>query len=132
MRTKELNAGKAVLPKLSEDDLQANCITWFRTQYKHLYWRLYSIPNSGKRHIITAANMKRTGQVSGVWDLFLSLPRYRLRKKFYCGLYIEIKVGKNKLTDNQIAFEKANNWDYQFKVCYTLDEFIREVTDYLK
>lgn len=126
MITKELNAGKNVLPKLSEDDLQAQAVTWFRTQYKHLYWRFYSIPNSGKRNIVTAANMKRTGALSGVWDLFLSVP-----KGDSCGMYIEMKVGKNKLTENQIEFMSANSKCYSFSICNSLEDFKKRVDEYL-
>lgn len=113
--------------KIKEDQLQANCIIWFRAQYKHLYWRLMAIPNGGKRNVITAAIMKRTGTLSGAWDLFLSVP-----KSNYSGMFIEVKVGKNKLTDNQIEFLRENCPNYWMKVCYSLDEFIKDVDFYLK
>ena len=112
--------------KISEDNLQAQCVEWFRIAYPKHVWSLYAIPNSGKRSIITAKNMKRTGQLPGVWDLHLCVPN-----NDWCGLYIEMKVGHNKLTDNQIAFADANQAHYKFVVCYTFEEFMEAINIYL-
>jgi len=113
--------------KISEDDLQANCVKWFRAQYSQFYWRMFAIPNAARRSPGLAAIMKRTGLISGVWDLFISIPC-----KGVCGMYIELKVGKNELTKNQEEFRAANIWNYRFKVCRSLEEFIKEVDKYLK
>ncbi len=110
----------------SEDDLQAACVKWFRVAYSD-YLHLFAIPNGGKRNVIEAAHLKRTGVLAGVSDLFLSLPRRK-----YHGAFFELKVGKNKPTDTQIAFMEAHNIDYYCKVIYSLDEFIREVNNYLR
>lgn len=121
-----LNKVKNLVP-ISEDALQAQCISWFRFQYPKLYWRLVAIPNGGKRNVIEAVKLKRTGTLSGCWDLFLSVPY-----KGYSGLFIEMKVGKNVLTDNQISFMEANEEDYRFNVCYSLEQFQNVVREYLK
>lgn len=112
--------------KISEDALQSQCITWFRTQYKHLYWRLAAFPNGGKRNVREAVKLKKTGTLSGVWDMFLSVP-----KNGWHGMYIELKVGYNKLTVNQDKFWEENCNDYEFVVCRTLDEFIVAIDEYL-
>jgi hypothetical protein len=112
--------------KHTEDDIQAACFTWFRLQYHNLYWNLFAIPNGGKRNIAEAARLKRQGVTSGVWDIFLSIPKYDKG-----GLYIEMKAGKNKLAENQEAFQKANEQYYHFEVCYSLDQFISAIKKYL-
>jgi hypothetical protein len=43
---------------------------------------------------------------SGVWDIFLP----------FCLTYIELKVGNNKLTDEQIAFQSFNEKQFSFYV----------------
>lgn len=113
--------------KQTEDQLQAQAVTWFRTQYKRYYWNLIAVPNGGKRNLLTAVKMKRTGTLSGAWDLFLSVPRGS-----FSGLYIEMKVGKNKLTKNQLEFFKANSQNYYMRVCGSLDQFINVINEYLK
>lgn len=113
--------------KQSEDQLQRNCIKWFRLQHKNLYWRLFAIPNGGKRNKATAAIMQGTGTLSGTWDLFLSVPKM---DGLYGGMFIEMKVGKNQLTENQLKFQFENP-GYRFRVCRTLDDFIKDVNDYL-
>lgn len=71
--------------------------------------------------------MKREGVVSGVPDLFLSLPR-----NGYHGFYIEMKYGKNKLTKNQEEFfAKARMNGYRCEVITSLDQFVREVSYYI-
>lgn len=113
--------------KNNEEKIQVECVRLFRLIHSKLAWRLFHIPNGGQRNVIVAAKMKQAGQLSGVWDLFLSVPN-----KQYHGLYIEVKAGKNKLTDNQKEFQKANAPDYDFAVCYSTDEFLKAVWDYLK
>ncbi|MDZ4910613.1 VRR-NUC domain-containing protein, partial [Clostridium perfringens] len=57
---------------------------------------IYHIPNGGKRNAREAASLKRQGVKSGVPDLHLPVP-----KNGYNSLYIEMKVNKNKCSENQ-------------------------------
>ena len=57
---------------------------------------MYAIPNGGKRDKITAANLKAEGVKAGMLDVCLPVP-----VGAYHGLYIELKVGKNKPTEEQ-------------------------------
>lgn len=112
--------------KQNEEKLQSECVRLFRYMHQPLQWRFFAVPNGGQRHPAVAEKLKRGGVVSGVWDLFLSVP-----KKGKSGLYIEMKAGKNKLTDNQKKFQEENKADYEFEVCYNVDEFIKAINNYL-
>jgi hypothetical protein len=57
---------------------------------------LHAIPNGGHRHKATAARLKAAGVKAGVPDICLPVARGD-----WHGLYIELKVGKNKLTEAQ-------------------------------
>lgn len=85
-----------------ESSLQITCVEYFDLKYPHLKQLLFHIPNGGKRNIREAARLKRMGVRAGVADFFLAIPRGG-----YHGLFIELKVGKGKLTDSQKAFTDA-------------------------
>lgn len=93
----------AAKPHLSEAEEQCKLMAWA----EYCVWAgvypelalLFAIPNGGKRNAAEAAHLKRQGVKSGVPDLCLAVPRGQ-----YHGLYIELKVGKNKPTDNQIGW----------------------------
>lgn len=57
---------------------------------------IFAIPNGGKRNKKEAYWLKRSGVKPGVPDLCVPVA-----KKGYHGLYIEMKYGNNKPTDNQ-------------------------------
>lgn len=101
----------------AEDKLQAECVKWFRLQYpKHT---LFAIPNGGQRNAVTGALLKKTGTLAGVADLFLMYAVFP-----YNGLFIEMKVGKNKQTDSQVEFQsRAEGGCYKYEICRSFDEF---------
>ena len=53
----------------TEDWEQTMFIRWFRTEYPRV--RIFSIPNGGKRNIVTATRLKATGATAGVPDLYV-------------------------------------------------------------
>lgn len=111
----------------AESLLQSSCVEWFRFTFPQYKMLLFAIPNGGKRGLLTAIRLKREGVVSGVPDLMLSLARNE-----WHGFYIEMKVGKNKLTENQEKFfQHAKKNGYKCEVITSLDQFIREVTYYI-
>lgn len=117
---------RELLPKQSESQLQKSCVRWFRKQYRR--YVLFAIPNGGKRNVITATNLKKEGVVSGVGDLFLMTSNSK-----YHGLFIEMKVGYNKQTTNQLDFmETCIRERYGYIVCTSLDEFMTAVNTYLR
>ena len=90
--------------------------------------RLYAIPNGGRRDKAEAAHLKRQGVKSGVPDLHLPVARGN-----YHGLYIEMKVGKNKPTKNQkewINALKASG--YAVEVCYSAAAARQVIIAYLQ
>ena len=89
---------------------------------------LYHIPNGGSRNRLEAAKLRRQGVKSGVPDLCLPVARGG-----YHGLYIEMKYGKNKTSENQ------NKWladlraqDYAAAVCYGWQDAQQVITNYLE
>ena len=94
--------------------------------HPELEW-LHAIPNGGKRDKIEAAHLKAQGVKSGVPDLSLPVP-----KGDYHGLYIEMKVNKNKPTDNQIKWLSAlSSFGYATSVCYSAKEARDKIEKYI-
>lgn len=111
--------------KHEEDDLQEACVRWFRYQYPRLV--CYSCPNGGKRNIREAARLKRQGVLAGVPDIFIAKP-----SRGYNGLYVEIKVGKNKPSEDQLTIASALI-DAGYRVVFIWDkieDFIFQVKNY--
>lgn len=89
---------------------------------------LYHIPNGGSRNRLEAANLERQGVKSGVPDLCLPVARGK-----YHGLYIEMKYGKNKTSENQRKWLTAlQKQDYAVAVCYGWQEAQELITKYLQ
>lgn len=111
----------------AEHDLQTACVAWFRYQHPHLI--LFAIPNGAflqgtpQQRIKQWAKLKAEGARPGVADLFLAVPTSRGG-----GLFIEMKAGKGKQTQEQIEFERVvRGAGYGYVVCRSLDEFIEAV-----
>ena len=110
---------------MTEDQIQASCVQWFRMQYKDPI--IFAIPNGGSRHVAEAMKLKRTGVLSGVPDLFVPLPM-----NGYGGLFIEMKRPKGYLTKNQKEMiGKLRDFGYKVEVCKSLDSFMEVVKDYM-
>jgi hypothetical protein len=79
---------------------------------------LFAIPNGGFRHKATAGRLKAQGLKAGVPDTFWPVPRGS-----YCGLWIEMKHGRNKPTREQIRWLRfLESQGYMVAVCYTWTE----------
>lgn len=88
----------------------------------------YHIPNGGKRDARTAANLKRQGVKAGVPDIHLPVARGG-----YHGLYIELKVGKNKQTEKQKEWQRElTKQGYLSVVCYGWQEAAEQLVNYLE
>lgn len=88
---------------------------------------LYHIPNGGKRNAVEAAHLKQQGVKSGVPDLCLPVARGG-----YHGLYIEMKVGDNKPTENQARWLRdLEKQGYATMVCYGYKQAAEVLVRYL-
>lgn len=115
---------------LSESQEQINLFKWAgfaSCKYPDLEW-MYHIPNGGKRDIGTAKKLKAEGVKSGVPDICLPVPR-----SGFHGLYIEMKVGKNKTTDNQDRWlEVLSEQGYKTCICYGWESASEVLIKYLE
>lgn len=111
-----------------EDDLQKACVSWFNMQHRDKQGLLFAIPNGGKRDAREAKRMKEQGTVSGIPDIELAIPT-----RYHHGSFFELKVGKNKLTDNQRnMMYKLETQGYACYLIRSLDEFMKAIATYLK
>jgi hypothetical protein len=81
---------------------------------------MFAIPNGGLRNAATAGRLKAEGVKAGVPDIFLPVRMPGEAIGWACGLFIEMKVGRNKLSDEQkdyIAF--LTDQGYKCEVCYS-------------
>lgn len=89
---------------------------------------IFAIPNGGSRNQLEAANLKRQGVKSGVPDLCVPVAKHN-----YHGMYIEMKVGRNKPTDNQIKWLRMLKENGYFVcICYGFDEAAKALDWYFK
>lgn len=103
-----------------------NWIEWQLGKYPELELAFH-IPNGGKRNAREAANLKRQGVKAGVPDICLPVARGG-----YHGMYIELKVGKNKQTEKQKDWQKKlNRQGYLSVVCYGWQQAAQTLTEYL-
>lgn len=116
-------------PSDEEHRIQCSCVRWFNLKHRKLKGRLFAVPNGGKRDALTGAKLKAEGVVAGVADLILLVPN-----RFYGALLVEMKTLTGRQSKSQKDWEQiiTSERDYKYVVCHSLDDFIREVDDYLK
>lgn len=89
---------------------------------------LYAVPNGGARSKATAGRLKAEGVKAGVWDLKLEVPIGRSP-----GLWIEMKAGKNSLTDGQKAWKlRMERLGYRCAVCWSWEAARDAIGEYLQ
>ncbi len=97
---------------------------WMR--YFHPEIPFFHIANERKCSIQQGAMLKRMGVTPGVFDLFFPKP-----SSAYSGLFIEMKVGKNKPTPNQLNFQQEIRFcGYKAEICYGADATIDEIKNF--
>lgn len=115
--------------KKTEHSEQVALFAWARAnEARHLQLGLmFAIPNGGNRHIVTGRKLKAEGVKSGVPDIFLGVPRNGKH-----GLFIELKVGKNKPSKNQLWWIHSLRAEgYAVEVCYGFLEAQTAIIGYL-
>ena len=129
---------------MTEHDLQVQCVKWFHLlfpEYRKLFW---ATPNGGHRSKAAAGKMKAEGQMPGVPDLQLMVPKflaviekvhggdYRRLIPEHHGLFIEMKMPGNYATKIQKQVHEALRIQgYHVEVCKSLEEFAKTVCKYL-
>lgn len=114
-------------PAEVEHHIQCACVRWFCYQHPEYKGCLFSVPNGGRRDKVTAAKLKAEGVVPGVSDLLFLVPN-----KKYHGLCIEMKDEKGRQSESQKEWQKTMvAMGYNYVVCRSLDDFIREVDGHL-
>ncbi|MBK8987407.1 MAG: VRR-NUC domain-containing protein [Chloroflexi bacterium] len=115
---------------MSEHDEQAALFGWVELQ-ANLYpplRLLHAIPNGGHRHPVVAAKMKAEGVKRGVPDLCLPVARGGFH-----GLYIEMKFGRNRPSDEQLWWlEALAGQGYKTAVCWSFEAAQRIILEYLR
>jgi len=115
------------MSEAKEQQIVFEWASWNTSKYPDLKL-LYAIPNGGRRDKKEAYFMKLSGVKAGVPDICLPVA-----KGNYHGLYIELKVGKNKTTYLQDMWLKnLAERHYKVSVKYGADEAIKEIKDYLE
>lgn len=99
---------------------------WNLQKYPELKW-LHHCPNGGSRNKLEAVKLKMLGVKPGVADLHLPYP-----KGCYCGLYIEMKYGKNKKREAQKEFlNDMAEAGHFVATCYSAESAIAILEEYL-
>jgi hypothetical protein len=122
--------------KRREPEFEEQCALFaFLRQYESREPRfgyVFAIPNGLFLSPGTARKAIAQGVKSGVWDLLVPFPGvYGPNDDDWCGMFLEMKSGKNTLTDSQKAFEKAVNYGFVFEVAYSWQTAARAICQYL-
>ena len=108
-----------------EQDLQKQCVRWFRYQYPNEI--LIHVPNGGKRNVIEASQFKAMGVLAGFPDLALFK-----KSGEYGALFIEMKSKKGATSNNQEELlSKLSQKGYKTVICNSFEKFMNVVNDYL-
>lgn len=113
-------------PSDEEHRIQTACVRWFNLTHKNLRGLLFAVPNGGRRDATTAAKLKAEGVVAGVSDLILLVPN-----KTHSVLLIEMKTPTGRQSESQKRWQCSLHHTYKYILCRSLDDFMREVNNYL-
>lgn len=115
--------------KQPEHQHQTALFRWagYQTRRRPELSLMFAIPNGGRRDAVTGARLKAEGVKPGVPDIFLPVARQE-----WHGLFIELKAGRNKLTQAQTAWHAhLSQQGYRVAVCYGYEAAIEVIEEYL-
>ena len=111
----------------AEDDLQMQCVTWFRLQFPKFARLLHHSPNGGRRNAREGARFKKMGVQPGFPDLVLLVAA-----NGYHALMLELKTRTGRQQDTQKEYQQlVEAQGYKYVVIRSLEHFITEVKRYL-
>lgn len=114
-------------PSCEEHRLQCAEVRYMRSAHRELSRVFFCVPNGQKRTVRQAAWLHDEGLVNGVSDMILLKPN---SKHGY--LCIENKTRTGRQSPDQILFQQAvESHGGKYVVVRSLDEFIRNIEDYL-
>lgn len=109
-----------------EADFQKSVANYLRL--KGLEGKFHHSPNEGMMKPQYGAKRKAMGVSSGYPDIMI-----HKANSMYCGFAIELKVGRNTLSPEQIKWlENLKNEGWKVMCSYSFDEVMHEVEEYLK
>lgn len=112
----------------AEDDLQMQCVRWFRLQYPQMARLLHHSPNGGRRDAREGARFKQMGTQAGFPDLILLVA-----SQGYHALLLELKTRTGRQQDSQKEYQQlAEAQGYRYVVIRSLEAFMDEVNTYMK
>jgi VRR-NUC domain len=104
-----------------------NIVNWFHYNYPELADDFHHFANERVCSIQQGLLLKRMGVKKGVPDFFLALPLER-----YSGLWLELKVGKNKLSPEQEEFlNRKTQRGYLCAACWGFEAAKELIITYL-
>lgn len=116
------------MPLQPEQAEHINVVNWFNYQYPELSDDLHHFANERKCSIQQGRLLKRMGVKKGVADFFLAIPL-----DGYAGFWLELKVGKNKVSPEQEAFlRRKTERGYQCASCWGFEAAKELITTYLR
>lgn len=117
-------------PKLGvgkeEHFIQVSLFDYFYDNNADIYDLMYAIPNSGKRHIKVATEMKAEGQKNGYPDMAIDAA-----KGIYHGFRLELKTETGRPQPNQVEYAvKLRKQGYCVVFCYGFECALKAIFEY--
>ena len=118
----------------TEHQIQSALIEWRDLQSKtrpELEW-LHAIPNGMRATPEVGAWMAREGMTRGIPDMCLPVPKRHQGMITYCGLYLEVKTEKGRVTPEQRACQQfLMDNSYRVHVIRSVEQGITAIMDYI-
>lgn len=110
-----------------EDREQINVVTWFKYSYRKFKDDIHHIANQRQCSIQRGRQLKKMGVTKGISDLLIAVPRNNK-----CGLWLELKTAKGRLSkEQQLFLERKNKMGYVAVAAWGQDAAMRIIKAYL-
>lgn len=116
----------------AEDSLQIAVANYLRLAYPKVLWT--HVANERQTSPQRGAKLKKMGVRAGMPDLLIFKVKTETSRYsgLFVGLAIELKIGKNKPTTNQIVcLEQFESEGWYVDMCYSFDAAKKVIDNYL-